>query len=169
METEPIPLPPKPQMSRGMSLAFNTETGERESSQVLWEESSWEKLGRNRGKSMDRSNVFVGTTPYTSASNTGAIVIVDPFSTGAHLAAEACRRGYLCVRVLSVWDSPVAALVQAGLHVDFSATIQHNDRNANQDDAILETVNSLKELPFNILAVIPGNLYLSVFLTGLIK
>ena len=31
--------------------------------------------------------------------------------------------------------SPVAALVQAGLTIDFSATIQHNDRLPNQDAA----------------------------------
>eukprot|EP01040_Poterioochromonas_malhamensis_P026277 gene26277-33018_t len=49
----------KPHMpARGMS--FNAETGEKESSQALWEGSSWEKFGRSRGKTMDKANSFVG-------------------------------------------------------------------------------------------------------------
>lgn len=86
----------------------------------------------------------------------GAIVIVDPFSTGAHLAAAVCAAGYKCARVFSIWDSPVAALVQQGLTLDYSATIQHNDILPNQDVATDETVAMLRALPFTIIAVIPG-------------
>jgi hypothetical protein len=68
----------------------------------------------------------------------GVIVIVDPFSTGAHLASEVCKLGYKCARVFSVWDSPVAALVQQGLNIDYCATIQHNDRVPDQDAATNE-------------------------------
>jgi hypothetical protein len=32
-------------MDRGMSLEFNPETGAKESSQMMWEGSSWERLG----------------------------------------------------------------------------------------------------------------------------
>ena len=35
--------------------------------------------------------------------------------------------GYKCVRVLAIWDSPVAALIQKGINADFVATVQHND------------------------------------------
>ena len=83
-------------------------------------------------------------------------MIVDPFSTGAHLAAAVCAAGYKCARVFSIWDSPVAALVQQGLALDFSATIQHNDNLPNQDLATDETVAMLRALPFPIVAVIPG-------------
>lgn len=90
---------------------------------------------------MDRSNSFVGHA--AAADNpkegNGVIAIVDPFSTGAHLAAEVCKRGYKCARVLSVWDSPIASLVQEGIgHVDFCATVQHNDQLKDQDYAISE-------------------------------
>lgn len=100
---------------RGMS--FNTETGEKESSQAMWEASSYEKQRRSRGNTMDRANSFVGMGSrgrsgsidergIASKQVSEAFAIVDPFSTGAHLAAEVCKLGYKCVRVLSIWDSP---------------------------------------------------------------
>jgi hypothetical protein len=115
-------------MTRGMS--FNAETGEKESAQELWESSSWVKMGRSRGMTMDRSNTFVGAAsiPEEAPLVDEIIVVVDPFSTGAHLAAEVCKNGFKCARVFSVWDSPVAALVQKGLRIDFCATVQFNDR-----------------------------------------
>ncbi len=135
------PTANRPVMNRGMS--FNAETGAKESAQDLWAGSSYEKYSKSKGKAMDRANSFVGTRSRTQSQNhegvkEGAIVIVDPFSTGAHLAAEVCKEGYICVRVFSVWDSPVAALVQKGLDIDYSATIQHNDKLSDQDAAIQE-------------------------------
>ena len=56
-----------------------------------------------------------------------AIVVVDPFSTGSHLAAEICRAGLLCVRVLSMSDSPLAA--HEGVPADYVATIQYDEEN----------------------------------------
>lgn len=124
-------------MSRGMS--FNAETGEKESAQELWNGSSWVKMNRARGMTMDRSNTFVGAPiPEEVTLKDEVIAIVDPFSTGAHLAAEVCKQGYRCARVFSVWDSPVAALVQKGLKIDFCATIQFNDRNPDHDAAVIE-------------------------------
>ena len=60
--------------------------------------------------------------------------------------------------MLSIWDSPVASLVQQGLSIDFCATIQFNDRVAvdEYDVAFAAVVQALMELPFPILAVIPG-------------
>ena len=143
--TEPQLLSSKPQMTRGMSLEFNAETGEKESSQTLWEGSSWEKLGRSRGKTMDRANSFIGSRSVLQdipeeTETIGVVVIVDPFSTGAHLAAEVCKNGLKCARVLSTWDSPVAALVQKGLNIDFCATVQHNDRATDQESSIVEVI-----------------------------
>ena len=129
----------KPSMTRGMS--FNAETGAKESAQDLWEGSSWEKYSKSKGKTSDRSNSFVGYRSRNQSADhslDGAIVIVDPFSTGAHLAAEVCKEGYKCVRVFSIWDSPVAALVQKGLDIDYCATIQHNDKLLDQEKAVEE-------------------------------
>jgi hypothetical protein len=71
----------------------------------------------------------------SSPPTDGIVAVVDPFSTGAHLAAQAAKLGYKVVRVFSIWDSPVAALIQEGVNVDYFATIQHNDQNPNQDAA----------------------------------
>ncbi len=128
----------KPFLSRGMS--FNAETGAKESSQDLWEGSTWGKFGRSRGKTMDRANSFIGAGVSSKSEHLleGAVVIVDPFSTGAHLAAEVCKEGLKCVRVFSIWDSPVAVLIQQGLEVNYTVTVQHNDKLQDEEKAIAE-------------------------------
>jgi len=68
---------------------------------------------------------------------------------------QVCKAGLKCCQVLSIWDSPVASLVQQGLNIDFCATIQFNDR-LPYDQAFYVVLQALKELPFPILAVIPG-------------
>lgn len=146
-------------MTRGIS--FNAETGAKESSQQLWEGSSYEKMAMSRGRVMDRANSFVahrsvGEDVATVKEHEEVIVVVDPFSTGAHLAAAVVKAGYRCARVLSIWDSPVASLVQEGITAEYCATIQHNDQLADQERALNETVNSLRALPFEVIAVIPG-------------
>ena len=83
---------------------------------------------------MERANSFIGNAKSIGTKD-GAVAIVDPFSTGAHLALAITRAGYKCVRVFSIWDSPVASLVQEGITVEFCATLQHNDQEANQDAA----------------------------------
>ena len=120
-------------------MSFNAETGEKESAQELWNGSSWVKMGRSRGMTMERANTFIGASiPEEVSLRDEIVVIVDPFSTGAHLAAEVCKAGYRCARVFSVWDSPVAALVQKGLKIDFCATVQFNDRLPDHDAAVIE-------------------------------
>jgi hypothetical protein len=55
------------------------------------------------------------------------------------LAAAVNHAGLKCARVFSIWDSPVAALVQESVgHVEFSATIQFDDRNPDEDTATNE-------------------------------
>ena len=136
------------------NVAINEETGEVEDEQAIWESSAWARMERSRGKSEIRHN-FVGHHR-ASFFERSAVVVVDPFSTAAHLAAAVCEAGYKCIRVLSMWDSPVAALVQKGLAVDFIATVQHNDRNPDQEEAVNATIQALNALPLNILAVIAG-------------
>jgi hypothetical protein len=142
------------EMDRKLSFVGDTE----EDPHSLWEGSSWNKLERARGKSMERANSFIGYRGGGAAAAAGnaAIVVVDPFSTGAHLAAAVSKAGYKCARVFSIWDSPVAALVQEGLVLDYCATIQHNDRIADQDAATNDTVAAIRALPFPVLAIIAG-------------
>ena len=126
-------------MLRKLSFVGDTE----DNPQSLWDGSAWNKLERARGKSMEKANSFIGSRGSKSVEN-AAIIIVDPFSTGAHLALAVTNAGYKCARVFSIWDSPVAALVQEGLTLDFSATIQHNDRAHDQDAATNDTVAAIK-------------------------
>lgn len=123
------------------SQVVNTETGEMESERGLYDSSSWSRLQKSRGKMMERGNSFVGSRSRSDSSVSYAnkvVVIVDPFSTGAHLAKEVVQTGYKCARVFSIWDSPVAALVQQGITVDYCATIQHNDSQGDTNAAIVE-------------------------------
>lgn len=94
---------------------------------------------------MEKSNSFIGYRSESAEHDSGKgkdtegiVVIVDPFSTGAHLALEITKKNVKCVRVLSSWDSPVAALVQEGIAAEFIATIQHNDSLKEQDIAVME-------------------------------
>ena len=121
-------------------MSFINEEGAVERSQSLWESSPWAKLEKKKGKILERSNSLVGSRSRATSTvevdgRVAAVVIVDPFSTGAHLAVEIVNRGFKCVRVLSTWDSPVAALVQEGVVVEFDATIQYNDTLLDQSDS----------------------------------
>ena len=148
---------PQTKESTLRSVAINEETGEHENEQAIWEGNSWAKLEKSRGKS-DHRHSFVGRQDKGPSVEgvKSAIVIVDPFSTAAHLAAAVCAAGYKCVRVLSMWDSPVAALVQKGLQIDYAATVQHNDRLADQEEATQATILALQAIPLNIIAVLAG-------------
>lgn len=107
---------------------------------------------------MDRANSFVGRSTRGASIDEGkdlegVVAVVDPFSTGAHLANEIRKKGFKCARVLSAWDSPVASLVMEGLgDVDFCATIQHNDRLEEQDIAIQQVI-ILPNYPFVIFLI----------------
>jgi len=145
-------------------MSFDAETGEPKNAHCLWDASSWSKLEKSRGKQLERSNSFF-PTPMEHIKEKGAIIIVDPFSTGAHIASEVCKAGHICARVFSVWDSPVAALVQKGLDIEFSATIQHDDQLEDQEAATIAVcytqifIRSLKLLISSILNISDGQCY----------
>ena len=65
----------------------------------------------------------------------GAVAIVDPFSTGAFLAFEAAKAGYLVVCVLSERDSPFASFGSGDLKIEYAATIQHENLQEDQEAA----------------------------------
>ena len=79
-----------------------------------------------------------------------AVVVVDPFSTGALLAAKVVSRGYHCIRVLSTVNSPVGSLVQEGLNTQYDATVQHHP------DGLARTIKKLEDMPWDIVAIVPG-------------
>ncbi len=119
------------------------ETGEKESPFVLWDSAN-NKLDKTPLSKMDRANSFYGASSASKYPEPkeekvhadigeGAVAVVDPFSTGMHLAAAIVRSGVKCVRVLSIWDSPVASLVQEGVDCEFCATIQHNDQDPDEN------------------------------------
>lgn len=86
----------------------------------------------------------------------GAVVVVDPFSTGANLAALVLKYGYKLILIFSELDSPVSKLVAKGTSVNPTLLIQHDNTNANQDEAIQNTLKALEQAGAPILAIIPG-------------
>lgn len=86
----------------------------------------------------------------------GAVVIVDPFSTGANMAAQVLKWGYKLILIFSEIDSPVAKLVAKGTNVNPTLLIQHNNRNPDQEAAIQETLDAILQENVPVLAIIPG-------------
>ncbi len=91
----------------------------------------------------------------------GAVVIVDPFSTGANLAAMASDWGYQVILVFSEKDSPVAKLVAEGTTVTPMLLLQHDSRDRDQERALRETLAALESQEgvknkSPILAILPG-------------
>lgn len=84
-----------------------------------------------------------------------AVVVVDPFSTGALLATRAVALGYRVIRVLSDGDSPVASLVAEGICVDYDATIVIKSKGGSEYDYD-DAAHKLRALPFNLMALFPG-------------
>jgi hypothetical protein len=68
-----------------------------------------------------------------------AVVVVDPFSTGAILAEKVVATGRHCIRVFSEYNSPIASFVSESSKVQYDATVQHDDRAPNQGAASDET------------------------------
>ncbi|GMI01569.1 hypothetical protein TrLO_g10212 [Triparma laevis f. longispina] len=87
---------------------------------------------------------------------TPAVAVIDPFSSGAILAAEVVKRGYHCVRILAEKNSPVANLVAADSGCQFDATIQHDNEDQDQENAIANTLKQLAALPWCVVAILPG-------------
>ena len=91
-----------------------------------------------------------------SPPTTGAVVVVDPFSTGAHLAALIVKCGYKLILVFAQLDSPVAQLVTKGSNVKPQLLIQHNASNPDQDAAIEDTIKAIATQGSPVLAILAG-------------
>jgi biotin carboxylase len=86
----------------------------------------------------------------------GAVVVVDPFSSGANLAAMVLLWGYKLILVFSEQDSPVANLVTKGSKVEPTLLVQHDSTSPNQAAAIKTTLAAITGQGSPILAIIPG-------------
>lgn len=86
----------------------------------------------------------------------GAVVIVDPFSSGANMAAQVLKWGYKLILVFSEKDSPVANLVTKGTSVNPTLLIQHDNSNPDQEAAIQSTFDQIMNNGAPVLAVLPG-------------
>lgn len=86
----------------------------------------------------------------------GAVVIVDPFSSGANMAAQVLKWGYKLILVFSEKDSPVASLVTKGTSFNPTLLIQHDATNSDQDAAIQSTLDQITNNGAPVLAILPG-------------
>jgi len=86
----------------------------------------------------------------------GAVVVVDPFSSGANIAAMVLTWGYRLILVFSEKDSPVAKLVTKGSKVEPTLLVQHDNAHPNKSFALNQTLAAIQEQGSPILAIIPG-------------
>ena len=62
--------------------------------QPMWENSSWNRMERSKGKPRERSLSFIGREGDRADHRDEAVVIVDPFSTFSHLAKQCFDAGF---------------------------------------------------------------------------
>jgi len=106
---------------------------------------------------MEHMGLFDYTVMCPEPPPLGAVVVVDPFSTGAALAALASSMGYKVVLLFSERDSPVAALVSSQhSSMRHHPTVQHDSANANEEEALEATLAGLRALDVPVMAIIPG-------------
>lgn len=108
-----------------------------------------------RVRELEKSGMWDFSVICPTKPETGAVVVVDPFSSGAQLAARVIKLGYKLIMLFSETDSPVAALVQSGTDLK-GETVQHDDRNPDARESLEQTVAKLKALQYPILAILPG-------------
>ena len=76
----------------------------------------------------------------------GSVVVVDPFSTGANLAARVLEIGYKLILVFSEMHNEVSQLVENSTNSNIQSTtmIQHNSSLANQEEALQQTLANIR-------------------------
>ena len=155
-----------------MDAAFTQRTSSKKFLQV-WNEKDWapiQKRGSFGHKSIAEKEAAAAITQKTDATPTHqtplnppatrqftpAIIVVDPFSSGALLANAAINRGYHCIRVNSENTSPVADLVQAGMSTQYDATVQFDSDEPDAAKALADVLAQVQALPWKVCAVLPG-------------
>jgi hypothetical protein len=86
----------------------------------------------------------------------GAVVVIDPFSSGANLAAMVIRMGYKLILAFSEKNSPVAKLVSKTSAFTTSFIVQHDNLSLDQNASVEETILNIKSFSLPILAILPG-------------
>ena len=86
-----------------------------------------------------------------------AVIVVDPFSTGACLAEKACALGYVCIRVLSdeYPDKLLDSVVPEGCRAKYTETVQHRP-SQGVEVSMRETLATLRSLPYDFVGCMPG-------------
>lgn len=83
-----------------------------------------------------------------------AVVVVDPLSTGALVAADACKRGFA---VIYVWTAPEALRQKVALGAGTTPVKSLMHVGGVEEAAITPTREALRALPFAIVGVIVGS------------
>jgi biotin carboxylase len=86
----------------------------------------------------------------------GAVVVIDPFSSGANLAALAVKMGYKLIICFSEANSPVAKLVAKNTGLTSSLVVHHDNLAPDQAAAEIRTLDAIKTSGLPILAILPG-------------
>ena len=75
-----------------------------------YDSSSFVKMEKSRGKILERANSFVGyrSRSQSISSNAGCVVVVDPFSTGAHLALSVTEVSALSSAFSTPYSNPLS-------------------------------------------------------------
>jgi hypothetical protein len=143
----------------GMFMAKTIDCFTRPASfQLLHKDAAVVKKDYERIRELEERGMWDFSVLCATKPETGAIVIVDPFSSGALLASKVVALGYKLVMLFSEKDSPVAGLVQSGTKLS-GEVVQHDEKEGGGSEgelAVEETARKLQALPYPILAILPG-------------
>jgi biotin carboxylase len=101
---------------------------------------------------LEKSTLFVVRNSTIPTKEKQAIIVVDPFSTGALLAADLYQLGYAIIAVYSAKLESLANvqnLIPQGLSLSFEAVVPY-------DDNVYVMANSISGLEIPVLAVLAG-------------
>lgn len=94
------------------------------------------------------------------APSIGSIVVVDPFSTGANLAATVLQWGFKLILVFNEREvtstSPHVLSQQHNTHHKSTLMIQHDSSNSDSEEALKRTLGALQKQGNPVLAILPG-------------
>jgi len=86
----------------------------------------------------------------------GAVVVIDPFSSGANLAAMTIKMGYKLIICFSEKNSPVAKLVSTAGALASSLVVHHDNLALDQQAAEIQTIEAIRSCNLPVLAILPG-------------
>jgi biotin carboxylase len=105
---------------------------------------------------MEEQELFDYSVICPSAPIIGAVVVVDPFSTGANLAAAVLKWGYKLIIVFSDVEDSGKEVLSRNAHLPSTLHIQYDSKAADPDKAIQDTIDKLQKQPAPVLAILAG-------------